>query len=221
LKKKQKKLNSSSKILAVDPVSPQADIINQASETVAKGGVVIFPTTCLYGLAADAMNEDAVRKVYEIKKRPPDNPILVLVKNQEALKKIAVSISTEAYRIMKIFWPGNITIILEAQDSMPAITTAGTGKIGIRIPAHNVAIELTKRLKNPLTATSANISNTTGCSKVSDISPEIIDQADLILDTGPLKGGVGSTIVDVTTTPPEILREGTIAAADILNCLDA
>jgi len=219
LKKKQKKLNSSSKILAVDPVSPQAYVIKQASETVAKGGVVIFPTTCLYGLAADATNEDAVRKVYRIKKRPPDNPILVLVKDQEALKKIAVSLSPAANAIINNFWPGNITIIFEAQDSMPSITTAGTGKIGIRIPAHNVAIELTKRLKNPLTATSANISETPGCSRISDIDPEIIKQADLILDAGTLKGGMGSTVVDVTTTPPEILREGTISAADILSHL--
>jgi len=213
-------LNSSSKILAVDPVSPQADIMNQAAETVAKGGVVIFPTTCLYGLAADAMNEDAVRKIYEIKKRPPDNPILVLVRDLNALTKMAVSLSPAADVIIKEFWPGNITMIFEAQDSIPAITTAGTGKIGIRIPAHNVAMALTKRLKHPLTATSANISKSAGCSRVSDISPEIIDQADLILDTGTLKGGAGSTVVDVTTTPPEILREGTIAAADILNYLN-
>jgi len=219
LKKKQKKLNSSSKFQNIDPVSPQAGIIDRAGEIISNGGVVIFPTTGLYGLGADAMNEDAVRKVYEIKKRPPDNPILVLVKNQEALKKIAVSLSPAANAIINNFWPGNVTIIFEAQNNMPSITTAGTGKIGIRIPAHNVAMALTKRVEYPVTATSANISNTAGCSKISDISPEIIDQADLILDAGNLKGGMGSTVVDVTTSPPEILREGTIAAVDILSCV--
>lgn len=220
MKKKQKKLNSSSNILEVDPVSPQADIMDQASETIANGGVVIFPTTCLYGLAADAANEDAVRKIYKIKKRSSDNPILVLVKNQEALKKIVVSIPPAADTIINKFWPGNITMIFDAQDSIPSITTAGTGKIGIRIPAHNVAMALVKQLEHPVTATSANISDTTGCSRISDIDPGMIDQVDLILDAGTLKGGVGSTVVDVTKTPPEVLREGTIAEVDILKCLN-
>jgi L-threonylcarbamoyladenylate synthase len=214
-------LNSSSKILNIDPVSPQADIIALAGEIIAKGGVVIFPTTCLYGLAADATNEDAVRKIYRIKKRSSDNPILVLVKNQEALKKIAVSIPSTADRIMEHFWPGNITMIFEAQESIPAVTTSGTGKIGIRIPAHNVAMALTKQLKNPVTATSANMSETPGCSRISDIDPDIVDQVDLILDAGTLKGGMGSTVVDVTKMPPEFLREGTVPAVDILSCLDA
>jgi len=219
LKKKQKKLNDNSKVLTVDPVSPQADIIDLAAETIIMGGVVLFPTTCLYGLAADAMNEDAVRKIYSIKKRSAGNPILVLVKNHEALEKITVSIPFAAARIMEKFWPGNVTIVFEAGKEVPSIITAKTGKIGARIPAHDVALSLTKRLKNPVTGTSANISENTGCSVISDISPEIIRQADLILDAGSLKGGIGSTVIDVTVTPPKILREGTTSAADIFNCL--
>ena len=219
MKKKQKKLNDNSKVLTVDPVSPQADIMNLAAETIAKGGVVLFPTTCLYGLAADAMNEDAVRKIYSIKKRSSKNPILVLVKNHEALEKITASVPPAAARIMKKFWPGNITIVFEAGKKVPSVITAKTGKVGARIPAHSVALSLTERLKNPVTGTSANISEGTGCSAVSDISPEIISHADLILDAGPLKGGIGSTVIDVTVAPPKILREGTAGAVDILNCL--
>ena len=220
MKKEQKTLSGRSKILDVDPVYPRADAIKRAAEIIEHGGIVIFPTACLYGLAADAMNGDAVRKIYDIKKRPAENPILVLVENLEAVNTITVSIPLAAKRIMKQFWPGNVTLIFEAKTDMPSITTAGTGKIGIRMPGHQVAMALAKQTKRPLTGTSANISNTAGCSRISDIEPEIVERVDLVLDAGALKGGVGSTVVDVTTTPPEILREGTIAAADILNCLD-
>ena len=219
MKKEQKKLNSSSKILSIDPVYLEADIIDRAAEVIEKGGVVVFPTTCLYGLAADATNEDAVRKIFNIKKRPAVNPILVLVENQEMIHNIVLSIPPQAEHIMKTFWPGNITLVFEAKSNMPSITTAGTGKIGIRIPGHEVAMALVKNLACPVTGTSANISTTAACSRISDIDTDIIDRVDLVLDAGTLKGGMGSTVVDVTKTPPEILREGSITAADVLNCV--
>ena len=112
-------MSSSSKILNIDPAFPGIDIIERAAEVIEKGGVVVSPTTCLYGLAADATNEDAVRKIFDIKKRPAVNPILVLVENQEMIHNIVVSIPPQAEHIMKTFWPGNITLVFEAKSNMP------------------------------------------------------------------------------------------------------
>jgi len=120
---------------------------------------------------------------------------------------------------MECFWPGALTIVFKAKKVLPANLTAGTGRIGVRMPQHPVALALAKALKSPITATSANITGNSGCSQVSDIDPLIADKLDLILDAGPLKGGIGSTVVDVTYDFPKILREGAIPATDIFAVL--
>jgi len=113
-----------------------------------------------------------------------------------------------------------VTLIFKAKDTLPANLTADTGKIGIRMPQHPVALALSKAVGGPLTATSANITGDSGCSTVSDINPRISGKVDLILDAGPLKGGIGSTVVDVAVDPPIILREGAIPAKDIFFVLE-
>lgn len=193
--------------------------MDRAAETVIKGGVVLFPTAGLYGLAVDAMNEDAVRRLYRIKQRSPSNPILLLVNDREALGRITASIPHAAAKIMERYWPGRITIVFDADPSVSTAITAGTGKVGARIPAHKVARALAKRLDAPITGTSANLSGNAGCSTIADISPDLLREADLILDAGPLRGGPGSTVIDVTVVPPVILREGSVPAADIFACL--
>ena len=120
---------------------------------------------------------------------------------------------------MNRFWPGDITLIFEAQESLPQNLTAGTGKIGIRLPQHPIAIALTKAVQNPITATSANLAGLDGCSRTADLDRLLTDNVDLILDAGTLQGGSGSTVVDVTLTPPVILREGAVPASDIWEAL--
>jgi L-threonylcarbamoyladenylate synthase len=121
---------------------------------------------------------------------------------------------------MNCFWPGAVTLIFRAKDTLPTNLTANTGKVGIRMPQHPVALALSKSVGGPLTATSANITGSSGCSTVSDIDPRISNKVDLILDAGSLKGGVGSTVVDVTVDPPKILREGAISEKDIFIALE-
>lgn len=186
---------------------------------ICSGGVIIFPTRYLYGLGADAMNAEAVDRIYKIKKRSYSKPLLVLIEQQTDLSRLVQNVPFSAESIMNIFWPGAVTIVFKGIDSLPANLTGGTGKIGIRIPQHPVASALTKFVGGPITATSANITGNSGCSTVSDITPGVLDQVDLILDAGPLKGGLGSTVVDVTVDPPEILREGAICAKDIFMAL--
>ncbi len=179
----------------------------------------MFPTQHLYGLGAEALNIKAVDKVFKIKQRPYNKPLLVLIHEQKDLTKLVQQIPASAIRIMECFWPGALTIVFEAKKVLPANLTAGTDRIGVRMPQHPVALALAKALKNPITATSANITGHSGCSRVSDIDPLIADPLDLILDAGPLKGGIGSTVVDVTHDFPKILREGAIPAKDIFAVL--
>ena len=218
--KKQKSLRTIDKTRKINPIKPEHDFIKAAAGIIKKGGIVSFPTTGLYGLGVDAYNADAVKRVFEIKHRPADKPVLVLIKNRTELNKVVRYVPSAALRIMDNFWPGKVTIVFEAQDTLPDNLTAGTGKIGVRLPEHAVAVALLNALDGPITGTSANISGSAPCSRISNLDSRIADQLDLILDAGHLKGGSGSTVVDVTTGSLQILREGKITAKDIFTVLN-
>ncbi|MBF0118298.1 MAG: threonylcarbamoyl-AMP synthase [Desulfobacterales bacterium] len=198
-------------IRKINPVFPESHLIEEAALFIREGKIVAFPTQFLYGLGADALNKNAVDKIFNIKKRNLSNPILVLIKNKEELTKLVKHIPDTAISIMNRFWPGGVTIVFEAKADLPVNLTAGTGKIGVRIPSHPVSVALVNGVDLPITATSANISGFPGCSVISDFGAELLDEIDLILDAGILKGGKGSTVIDVTVNPPKILRQGEIA----------
>jgi len=208
-------LKTEDSVVKINPDAPEPDIIERAAGAMAGGGIVSFPTTCLYGLGADAFNPGAVRRIFDIKQRPRTRPLLVLIKDSASLDPLVTSIPACAYPIMEKFWPGRVTLIFNAGKRVPADLTAGTGKIGVRIPAHKVARALSRAMKHPVTGTSANISGEQGYSQPSDFNTKIIKKLSLTLDAGPLRGGMGSTIVDVTEDPPVIVREGVVSAEDI------
>lgn len=208
------------KIIRVDKDHPEPDIINQAAGILKTGGLVIFPAACLYGVAANALAADAVEKVFQLKQRPRNNPILVLIKNTKQLEDLVATVPDKARILMDRFWPGGLTLVFDAADSVSPKLTAGRHKLGIRLPGHPVARAIVNSIDFPVTGTSANLSGRPGCTRTDMLSPEIIEKADLILDAGPVKGGAGSTIVDVTLIPPQILRRGTVADTDIYACLD-
>jgi len=208
------------KICKINQVTPQPDIINKAAEIIKNSGVIVFPTWCLYGLAANAFSPDAVKRIFKIKNRMADNPLLILVKNKQQVKRLVKKIPESAELLMKYFWPGRITLVFEAEDRVPEILTAGTGKIGIRLPEHPVAQALLNQLETPITGTSANISNADGCNNIDKMDLSIITNTELTLDAGILKGGNGSTIVDITTTPITIIREGEISSEEIYRILN-
>ncbi|MBU4343816.1 MAG: threonylcarbamoyl-AMP synthase [Proteobacteria bacterium] len=207
------------KIKRIDPVNPQHDVIVEAARVIERAGIIMFPTSFIYGLGADAFNVDAIDRVFRIKNRPHNKPLSVLVKNREALYGLVQYIPPYASIIMDRFWPGKITIVFKAKDGLPENLTAGTNTIGVRVPEHPAACALVDALDNPITGTSANFSGHAGCSQISDIDPIIADELDLILDAGPLEGGIGSTVIDVTGNLPKILRQGAIAAKDIFAVL--
>ena len=143
-----------------------------------------------------------------------------MIQDASVLAEAVTHISETAKQIMNKYWPGRITIVFSARAHLSDRLTAKTGKIGIRRPRHPVAAELVGHFQNPITATSANISGQPGISQVSDLDPSIRRNVDLILDAGDLKGGVGSSVCDITTDPPTLLREGTISAEDLSKALN-
>jgi L-threonylcarbamoyladenylate synthase len=203
-------LNPEDKIRKIDSGQPCSDAIREAARIICNGGVVVFPTTSLYGLAVDASNPAAVEKVFVIKQRPVSKPILILVPNIRDIHHLVRDVPLAAERIMAALWPGKLTLIFKAGNGLLPTLTAGTGKIGIRLPVYPVARFLVQAAGRPITATSANISGQSGCSRIADLDPAMAAAVDLILDAGPLEGGTGSTIIDVSENPPVLLREGSI-----------
>ena len=207
-----------SNIRRINSAKPEPEIIKKAADIIRQGGVVVFPTRCLYGLGADAFDAAAVDRVVRIKQRLPDNPILVLIDSQQRLKDLVTHVPPAAAVLMQTFWPGRLTLVFEAQANLPHPLTAGSAKIGVRLPGHAVALALVKQVGSPITGTSANISGRPGCDRVPDLDTRITARVDLILDGGTLESGVGSTVADVTEKRPRILREGQVSAAEIWAC---
>lgn len=172
--------------------------------------MLVFPTSGLYGLGVDAFNPRAVSRVFAIKQRPSDNPVLVLLSDMHDMHKLVRTIPDYALPLLRL-WPGGITFIFEAGDRVPAALTGGSGKIGVRMPLHPVAKALTVRFGGPITATSANRSGRPAPASAAALDPAMVSQTDMVLDAGALAGGIGSTIVDVTRWPIEVLREGAVS----------
>ena len=212
MRKKRKRL----KVYKINHEHPEPEIIQRAGTALKQGGVIAFPTRCLYGLGADAFNAAAVDRVFKIKQRPSQKPILILIDRRIQLERLVSHVSPAASRIMDHFWPGGVTLVFKAVDTVPQNLTAGTGKIGIRLPGHPVAAALVDSLGRPLTGTSANLAGRPGCRRIDDLDPSLVQQLDAVLDAGTLKGGTGSTVVDVTQDIPRILREGEISEKEIL-----
>ena len=170
---------------------------------------MVFPTTGLYGLAADARSVAAVGRVFAVKRRPAGNPLLVLLSGLEDMPTLVRAVPDHAQPLLGL-WPGGVTLVFQAADAVPVELTGGTGKIGVRLPAHPVARALVERFGGPITATSANRSGDPAAARVADLAPEILRQVDLVLDAGTLAGGAGSTVVDVTDWPVRVIRQGAV-----------
>ncbi len=203
------------KHLHIDPEAPDPGGIRRALDIIRSGGVVVYPTSMLYGLGADATNRDAVSRVFSIKRRMETKPVSILINQKADILPLVAEIPDAARRIMERLWPGRVTLVFRASDFLPENLTAKTGKIGIRLPLHPAAKRLLADAGVPVTATSANLSGAPGCASIGEMPESILREADLVLDAGRLGGGVGSTVVDVTVFPPKILREGSVSAKDI------
>jgi L-threonylcarbamoyladenylate synthase len=184
--------------------------IKRAGERLRDGGIVAYPTETVYGLAADTANESAIRRVFEVKRRKADQAILILIPSVDALNDYTDHVPPLATHLVKQFWPGDLTLIFKASGRVSPLLTGGSGKIGIRLSSHPVAAALAREMGRAITSTSANVSGIPPCRHPDEISDIFGDRVDLVLDAGPSGGGTPSTILDTTTDPPKILREGRI-----------
>ena len=180
--------------------------------------MVVLPTRHLYGLGVDALNPAAVKRVFAAKRRPLSRPLLILLRSRGVLPRFALNIDARAEALMDAFWPGKLTIVLDAQSALPAIVTGGSGRIGIRVPAHPVCQALLLELDGPITATSANLTGQPGSRRIEELPPEVAAAADLVLDAGPLLPGIGSTVVEIQSEGVAVLREGAVSL-DALRCV--
>jgi len=195
-------------VLKVNAGKPEVDKIRVAADMIRKGGTVAFPTETVYGLGADALNAEAVRKLFEAKERPPDNPIIVHVANKKDVCLLARDIPEAAETLMAKFWPGPLTLVLKRSKLVPDITVVGLDTIAIRMPKNKVALALLKESGTPIAAPSANLAGKPSPTTAQHVIEDLAGRIDIILDAGPTKIGVESTVINVTSSSPMILRPG-------------
>lgn len=205
--------------LKVDPTNPDMKAIRAAADAIRAGELVIFPTETVYGLAADALNKTAVKKVFDAKGRNIKEPLPVQVGSINDVTKAASFIPEKVRFLAEKYWPGPLTLVLVKNESLPDIVTAGKGTVGIRIPDHAIALALVKEVGSPIVATSANISGEPAPDNADDAISQVGESVSVVLDGGKSRYGKASTVVDVSTVPARILRRGTISEDDIKSML--
>lgn len=199
----------------VDPAKPDREVIRKASGILRSGGLVAFPTETVYGLGADTFNAEAVKKIFLAKGRPQDNPLIIHVNNRQMARELTIGINRQAERLMDIFWPGPLTIILPRGEKVPAEVCAGLASIAIRMPAHQVALDLISYAQLPVAAPSANVSGRPSPTTAMHVYEDLGGQIEAILDGGPAGMGVESTVLDLTSPVPVILRPGGVTVSQL------
>jgi len=207
-------------ILKMNCEEPELNKIRVAAEIIRRGGLVAFPTETVYGLGADALNPEAVARIYAAKKRPPDNPIIVHVASEEEVYKLSENVPESASVLMNSFWPGPLTLVLKASKIVPKTTTGGLDTVAIRMPSLEIALALIRESAVPIAAPSANLAGRPSPTTAEHVKQDLAGKIDLILDAGPTKVGVESTVLDLTTDPPQILRPGGVTYEQLKRVLD-
>jgi tRNA threonylcarbamoyl adenosine modification protein (Sua5/YciO/YrdC/YwlC family) len=208
-------------ILRVHPDEPRPELIDYIASCLRKGGVVALPTDTFYGLAVDPVNLHAVEQIYQIKSRPKNKPLSLLIASLAQAYELARDTDPLLDKLAERFWPGPLTIIVRAGCKLPLRSTANTGNVALRVPDAAIPRAVVQRLGLPITATSANLRGASGCTNASCVRDQIGDLIPLIIDGGPTLRAQPTTIVDLTLGEGrwEILREGAIPTPDIVTAL--
>jgi L-threonylcarbamoyladenylate synthase len=204
----------------VDRKEPDEKGIQKTADIIRQGGVAAYPTESFYGLGVDTTTESAVERLFQIKRRHREQPILVLIPSTETLDFLVRRIPAAARILIKAFWPGGLTLVFDASDRVLRTITGGTGKIGIRVSSHPVAASLAGAVGGPITSTSANLSGKQPCRTAHEVARQLGRQVDIILDGGTTPGKSASTVLDVSGDPPRILREGMVSRKELQQYID-
>lgn len=184
--------------------------IKEAAAILAQGGLVAFPTETVYGLGANALNSEAVSKVYEAKGRPSDNPMIVHIAEGSQMQRLTDKITEDMQKLMDEFWPGPLTMVVNAKPEVPRVTTGGLDTVAVRMPDNQVTLDLILKLGEPLAGPSANLSGRPSPTTASHVDDDLHGRIDAIIQGEPCKVGIESTVVDMTGEKPMILRPGII-----------
>jgi len=202
-------------VLSVDARTPAPDIVARAADVLRRGGLVAFPTETVYGLAANALEAAAVGRIFAAKGRPPANPLIVHAGDPLAGRALAGAWPENAERLAKRFWPGPLTLVLPKTPAISDAVTAGGATVALRVPAHPVALAVLQAAGLPLAAPSANRSSRLSPTRAEHVLRDLDGLIDLLLDAGPTAGGLESTVLDITASPPRLLRPGLVTPAEI------
>ena len=204
---------------SVDAVSPDPEAVSEAARVICSGGVVALPTDTLYGLAVDPFCEDAVARVFAAKGRSAERALPLIGADADQIEQALGALPPLARTLARRFWPGPLTLLLEAPAALSAQVTGGTGRIGVRVPAHQVARALCRACARLVTATSANISGEPSSDDPDEVERTMGGRIDLLLDAGRTRGGLASTILDATGPVPRRVRAGAIGWVEVLACM--
>ncbi|MBI1258355.1 MAG: threonylcarbamoyl-AMP synthase [Chloroflexi bacterium] len=197
------------RVLRVNPEHPESDLIEQAAVVIRSGGLVAFPTETVYGLGANATDPDAVDRIFSAKERPAVDPLIVHLATVDQLSSVALELPPIAQELTAL-WPGPLTMILKRHPSIPPNVSAGLETVGVRVPSHPVAHALIAAAGVPIAAPSANRFSRPSATTVAHVLEDLQGRVDIVLDGGATTFGIESTIVDVTSEPPRILRYGAV-----------
>lgn len=198
------------RIIKINALNPELDLIAEGSKYIKNGKLVAFPTETVYGLGANGLDEEAVKNIFVAKGRPQDNPLILHVSKFDEVKPLVKNISKEAEILMEEFWPGPLTILFKRSSLVPDIITAGLNTVAIRMPNHPVALELIEASGVPIAAPSANTSGKPSPTLADHVIKDLYGKIDMILDGGATGVGLESTVLDLTGDMPTILRPGGI-----------
>lgn len=202
-------------LVELNPAEPDREAISRAAESLRSGGLVAFPTETVYGLGADALNPEAVKRIFVAKGRPLDNPIIVHVGGPEDLRALTDEVPPEAARLMGQFWPGPLTLIFRKSGQLPREVTGGQDTVAVRMPRNTVALALVRALGRPIAAPSANLSGRPSPTTAGHVLHDLGGRIDIILDGGPVEVGIESTVLDLSQHPPVILRPGAVTREEL------
>ena len=206
--------------LKVDSDDPDAALVDRGAAVIRSAGIIALPTDTLYGLAADPFNPVAVRRIFEVKSREQGRALPLVAADADQIARWLAPLSPTVERLAARFWPGPLTLLVPAPSALAADVAGGTGRVGVRVPAHAVARALCRAAGVVLTATSANISGEPPTEDPERVALSLGDRIELLLDAGPTPGGRPSTIADVSSGEPRLVRAGAIAWDEILACVE-
>jgi L-threonylcarbamoyladenylate synthase len=206
-------------IISVDPIKPELSDIAKAAEILKAGKLVAFPTDTVYGIGADAFNKSAVERIFTAKGRDSKKPLQVLIADKDDLNFIVEKQTDTLHRLAEKFFPGALTIVVQAKEDFPRWVTCGLDIVGVRMPSNPIALEMIKAFGRPIAATSANISGLPDPKDAQQVLEYLDGKVDLILDGGATPDNVPSTVINVSVNPPKILRQGKLTVDELSKAL--